>query len=144
MVTSYEDVALWHERDISHSSAERIIAPDATELLDYMLNRFGGILKNLTVFPDKMKKDIWMTNGVIFSQRFMLKLVEKGWSREKAYDTVQPQAIKAWENNLNFKELMEAVPEVRETLTQEEIDDCFDPYYHTKNIDTIYKRVGLL
>ena len=76
MITSYEDIALWHERDISHSSAERIIAPDATELLDYMLVRFGGILKNLTVFPEKMKQDIWLTHGIIFSQRFMLKLIE--------------------------------------------------------------------
>ena len=144
MVTSYEDVPLWHERDISHSSAERIIAPDATELLDYMLNRFGNILKNLTVFPDKMEKDIWLTNGVIFSQRFMLKLIEKGWSREQAYDTVQPQAIKAWENNLNFKDLITSVDSVRETLSDEEIEDCFDPMYHVRNVDTIFKRVGLL
>ena len=144
MVTSYEDIPLWHERDISHSSAERIIAPDATALLDYMLVRFGSILKNLTVFPERMKKNIWLTNGVIFSQRFMLKLVEKGWSREKAYDTVQPQAIKAWEEDLNFKELMESVPEVPATLSQDEIDDCFDPYYHIRNVDTIFKRVGIL
>ncbi len=144
MVTAYEDIPLWHERDISHSSAERIIAPDATALLDYMLVRFGNILKNLTVFPENMKKNIWLTNGVIFSQRFMLKLVEKGWSREKAYDTVQPQAIKAWEEDLNFKELMEAQPEVTAALTQEEIDDCFDPYYHIRNVDTIFKRVGIL
>lgn len=144
MVTSYEDIPLWHERDISHSSAERIIAPDATALLDYMLVRFGSILKNLTVFPERMKKNIWLTNGVIFSQRFMLKLVEKGWSREKAYDTVQPQAIKAWEEDLNFKELMESVPEVIATLSQDEIDDCFDPYYHIRNVDTIFKRVGIL
>lgn len=144
MLTAYEDIPLWHERDISHSSAERIISPDATALLDYMLNRFGGILKNLTVFPENMKKNIWLTNGVIFSQRFMLKLVEKGWSREKAYDTVQPQAIRAWEENLNFKELMEAQPEVTAVLSQAEIDDCFDPYYHIRNVDTIFKRVGIL
>lgn len=144
MMTAYDDVALWHERDISHSSVERIIAPDATELLDYMLNRFGRILKNLTVYPENMKKNIWLTNGVIFSQRFMLKLIEKGWTREKAYDTVQPQAIKAWEENLNFRDLMEAVPEVTDTLTPEEIEDCFDPYYHVKNVKEIYKRVGLL
>jgi len=144
MMTAYDDVALWHERDISHSSVERIIAPDATELLDYMLNRFGRILKNLTVYPENMKKNIWLTNGVIFSQRFMLKLIEKGWTREKAYDTVQPQAIRAWEENLNFRDLMEAVPEVTDTLTPEEIEDCFDPYYHVKNVKEIYKRVGLL
>ena len=144
MVTSFEDVPLWHERDISHSSAERIIAPDATELLDYMLNRFGGILKNLTVFEDRMKQNIWATHGVIFSQRFMLKLVDKGWSREKAYDTVQPQAIKAWNEGLNFKDLMKSVKEVTDTLSDEEIVDCFDPTYQIKNVDEVFKRVGLL
>lgn len=144
MVTSFEDVPLWHERDISHSSAERIIAPDATELLDYMLNRFGGILKNLTVFEDRMKQNIWATHGVIFSQRFMLKLVDKGWSREKAYDTVQPQAIKAWNEDLNFKDLMKSVKEVTDTLSDEEIEDCFDPTYQIKNVDEVFKRVGLL
>lgn len=144
MLSAYEDIPLWHERDISHSSTERIIAPDATELLDYMLVRFGNILKNLTVFPENMKKNIWLTNGVIFSQRFMLKLVEKGWSREKAYDTVQPQAIKAWEENLNFRELMEGVPEVSALLSKEEFDDCFDPMYHVRNVDTVFRRVGIL
>lgn len=143
MMTAYENVPLWHERDISHSSAERIIAPDATALLDYMLNRFGNILKNLTVFEDRMEANIWATNGVIFSQRFMLKLVEKGWSREKAYDTVQPQAIRAWENNLSFRELMEAVPEVTAVLSKEEIDDCFDTSFHVRRVDEIYKRVGI-
>lgn len=144
MMTSFEDVPLWHERDISHSSAERIIAPDATELLDYMLNRFGGILKNLTVFEDRMKQNIWATHGVIFSQRFMLKLVDKGWSREKAYDTVQPQAIKAWNEGLNFNDLMKSVKEVTDTLSNEEIEDCFDPTYQIKNVDEVFKRVGLL
>ncbi len=144
MVTAYEDVPLWHERDISHSSAERIIAPDATALLDYMLTRFGRILKNLTVFPENMERNIWKTNGVIFSQRFMLKLVEKGWTREKAYDTVQPQAIKAWENNLNFRELMEGVKEVTDVMTPEEIDDCFDTSYHVQRVDEIFKRVGII
>ncbi len=143
MMTAYENVPLWHERDISHSSAERIIAPDATALLDYMLNRFGNILKNLTVFENRMEANIWATNGVIFSQRFMLKLVEKGWSREKAYDTVQPQAIRAWENNLSFRELMEAVPEVTAVLSKEEIDDCFDTSFHVRRVDEIYKRVGI-
>ncbi len=144
MITSYEDIALWHERDISHSSAERIIAPDATELLDYMLVRFGGILKNLTVFPEKMKQDIWLTHGIIFSQRFMLKLIEKGWPREKAYDLVQPLAAQAFEEGKNFRDLIEAVPEVQASLSKAEMDDCFDPMYHTKNVDTIYRRVGIL
>lgn len=144
MLSSFEDVALWHERDISHSSVERIISADATALLDYMLVRFGNILKNLTVFPENMEKNIWRTNGVIFSQRFMLKLVEKGFSREKAYDTVQPQAIRAWQENLDFKELMKKDEDVIKTLTDEEIEECFDPTYHLKNIDEIYKRVGLI
>lgn len=144
MVTSYEDVALWHERDISHSAAERLIAPDATALLDYMLNRFKGILANLTVFEDNMLDNINKTYGVIFSQRFMLKLIEKGWSREQAYDLVQPNAIKSWEEKTSFKALMEANDDVKKALTQEEIDDCFNPKYQVKNVDVIYKRVGLL
>ena len=144
MLAAYEDIPLWHERDISHSGVERIICADATELLDYMLTRFGKILKDLTVFPENMKKNIWLTNGVIFSQRFMLKLIEKGWSREKAYDTVQPQAINAWENHLNFKELILANSDVTNTLTLEEIEDCFDPMYHVRNVDEIYRRVGIL
>ena len=143
MMTAYEDVPLWHERDISHSAAERIIAPDATELLDYMLNRFGNILDNLTVFEDNMKANINKTYGVIYSQRFMLKLIEKGFSREKAYDLVQPNAMKAWNEKISFKELMENNPEVTAQLTQEEIDDCFDPMHHLKNVDTIFKRVGI-
>lgn len=143
MTSVFEDVALWHERDISHSSVERIIAPDATELLDYMLNRFTTIIENLTVFPENMIANIYKTHGVIFSQRFMLKLVEKGWSREAAYDCVQPKAIQSWENKINFKTLMESDPKVRETLSSDEIDDCFDLNYHLRNVDTIYERVGL-
>lgn len=143
MTSAFEDVALWHERDISHSSVERIIAPDATELLDYMLNRFTTIIENLTVFPENMIANIYKTHGVIFSQRFMLKLVEKGWSREAAYDCVQPKAIQSWENKINFKTLMESDPKVRETLRSDEIDDCFDLNYHLRNVDTIYGRVGL-
>lgn len=143
MLSAYEDVPLWHERDISHSSVERIIAPDATELLDYMLNRFTSIVENLTVFPENMIANIYKTYGVIFSQRFMLKLIEKGWSREQAYDTVQPNAIKSWENKLDFKTLMESCEPVRETLTQEEIDDCFELSHHLKNVDLIFERVGI-
>ncbi len=144
MISSYEDVALWHERDISHSSAERIMAPDATELLDYMLNRFAGILENLTVFEETMRENIYKTYGVIFSQRFMLKLIEKGWSREEAYDTVQPNAIRSWEEKRDFRELMESSEKVRNALNEEEIKDCFRLEHHLKNVDTIFRRVGLL
>ncbi len=144
MLTAYENIPLWHERDISHSSAERIISADATELLDYMLNRFTKIIDALTVFEDNMYANIFKTYGVIFSQRFVLKLIEKGMSREMAYDIVQPNAIRSWENKLDFKTLMEQDERVRNTLTQEEIDDCFDPKYQVRNVDTIFKRVGIL
>ncbi len=144
MMSAYEDVALWHERDISHSSVERIIAPDATELLDYMLNRFARIIENLTVFEENMEENIYKTYGVIFSQRFMLKLIEKGLSREEAYDTVQPNAIKSWENKIEFRQLMEENSIVQQTLTPEEIEDCFDLQHHLKNVDVIFNRVGLL
>ncbi len=144
MMTSYDDVALWHERDISHSAAERIIAPDATMLLDYMLHRFQKIMANLTVFEDTMLDNIHKTYGVIFSQRFMLKLIEKGFSREKAYDLVQPNAIKSWEEKVSFRQLMEENKDVCEVLTQAEIEDCFDPKHHIKNVDIIFKRVGIL
>ena len=143
MLTSFEDVSLWHERDISHSSAERIIAPDATALLDYMLNRFTNIVENLIVYPDNMLDNINKTFGVIYSQRFMLKMIEKGYSREKSYDIVQPNAMKAWEEKLSFRELMEQNSDVNSILSPDEIEDCFDPYHHIKNVDDIFKRVGI-
>lgn len=143
MDASYQNMPLWHERDISHSAAERIISQDATELMDYMLKRFTNVLANLTVFEDNMIANINKTYGVIFSQRFMLKLVEKGLSREKAYDTVQPKAIKSWENKIEFKQLIMQDPIVKETLTMEEIEDCFKLEHHLKNIDVIFARVGI-
>src|SRR5699024_1869574 len=98
MVTAYENVSLWHERDISHSSAERVILPDATIALNYMLNRFGNVVENLTVFPENMRRNIDKTYGVIFSQKVLLTLIDKGLAREAAYDIVQPLAMEAWEN----------------------------------------------
>ncbi|MGL5978514.1 MAG: adenylosuccinate lyase [Erysipelotrichaceae bacterium] len=143
MVTAFEDVALWHERDISHSAAERIIAPDATALLDYMLTRFTNIVEKLTVFEDNMLANIDKTYGVIFSQRFMLKLIETGMSREAAYDLVQPNAMKAWEQKIAFRSLMEENEAVRAQLSMEEIDDCFKLDHHLQNVSNIFKRVGL-
>lgn len=143
MITAYENVSLWHERDISHSSAERIILPDATILLNYMLNRFGNIVKNLTVFPENMKRNMDRTYGLIYSQRVLLALIEKGMSREEAYDTVQPKAMEAWETQVQFKELVEAEEKITSLLTQEEIDDCFDYSYHLSQVDTIFERLGL-
>lgn len=140
MTTAYENVALWHERDISHSSTERIILPDATMLLDYMLNRMGNILGNLTVFEDRMKSNIYITNGVIFAQRVMNALIAKGFAREKAYDTVQPVAMKAWTEGLPYIELLRQNDVIRENLTPEELDGCFTLDYYMKNVDYIYKR----
>ncbi|MDO4336408.1 MAG: adenylosuccinate lyase [Bacteroidales bacterium] len=140
MATAYENVALWHERDISHSATERIIMPDATILLDYMLNRMMGILGNLTIFEDKMMADIYMTNGVIFAQRVMNALIGKGWVREQAYDTVQPVAMQAMATGSSYKDLLLQTPAVMEVLTPEELDGCFTLDYYLKNVDYIYKR----
>ena len=144
MTASAENVALWHERDISHSSTERIILPDATELLDYMLCRFKGILEHLTVYPETMLANIWRTNGVIFAQRVMNALIGKGLSREEAYDTVQPIAMKAWGEHLDYKTLLLQEPKVMSLLTAEELDACFTLDYYFKNVDYIFSRVGLL
>lgn len=143
MVTFNENVALWHERDISHSATERIILPDATELLDYMLNRFCGILKNLVVYPDTMLANIWRTRGVIFAQRVMNALIGKGLSREEAYDTVQPISMKAWTEGLDYQTLLSASDKVMGLVTKEELESCFTLEYYFKNVDYIYKRVGI-
>ncbi|MDR1113144.1 MAG: adenylosuccinate lyase [Bacteroidales bacterium] len=141
MLTAYENVPLWHERDISHSSAERIILPDATILLDYMLNRVSNILENLVVFPENMLKNIYITHKVIFAQRVMNSLISKGFSREKAYDLVQPIAMKAWFDGQDYKTLIEANETVCAALTQAEIDDCFTLAYYFKHVDDIFERV---
>ncbi|MFS1514221.1 adenylosuccinate lyase [Chengkuizengella sp. SCS-71B] len=144
MVSAYENVPLWHERDISHSSVERVILPDATILLNYMLNRFGNIVKNLTVFPENMKKNIKRTFDVPFSGRVMTKLIDKGLSREQAYDTVQPRAMQAWEQQKSFREIVENEPEINQHLSAEEIEDCFNPKWHLKHVNTIFERLGLI
>ncbi|WNS76009.1 adenylosuccinate lyase [Bacillus sp. DTU_2020_1000418_1_SI_GHA_SEK_038] len=143
MLTAYENVALWHERDISHSSAERIIIPDAAIALNYMLNRFGNIVKNLTVFPENMKRNMDRTLGLIYSQRVLLALIDKGLTREEAYDTVQPRAMEAWENQVQFRSLIEQDETITAKLSSKEIDDCFDYHYHIKHVDTIFERLGL-
>ncbi|MQS89118.1 adenylosuccinate lyase [Companilactobacillus mishanensis] len=141
--TALEDVPLWHERDISHSSAERIIIPDTTELLDYILTRFTKITKDLTVFPDKMKENMNITHGLIYSQRVLLKLVESGLSREAAYDIVQPLTAKVWDEGKDFRTLLEADHRVTDNLTEEQLNDAFDYHWHLKHVDDIFKRVGL-
>ena len=143
MAASYENVALWHERDISHSSTERIILPDATELLDYMLTRFKGILDNLVVYPETMLANIYRTKGVIFAQRVMNALIGKGLSREQAYDTVQPIAMKAWTEGLDYQTLLKESDAVMGLLTVEELESCFTLDYYFKNVDYIFGRVGI-
>ncbi|MFJ8515029.1 MULTISPECIES: adenylosuccinate lyase [Lysinibacillus] len=143
MVTAYENVALWHERDISHSSAERVILPDATITLNYMLNRFGNIVKNLTVFPENMKRNMGRTFGLIYSQRILLALIDKGLVREEAYDTVQPLAMQAWDEQVQFRTLVDASEKITSYLTKEELDDCFDYNYHLQHVDMIFERLGL-
>lgn len=143
MVTTYDNVALWHERDISHSATERILMPDATILLDYMLNRMMGILENLVVFDEKMKSNIYLTNGVIFAQRVMNALIGKGFVREQAYDTVQPVAMQAMATGASYQELLKQNPVVMGALTEEELDGCFTLDYYMKNVDYIYDRNGI-
>lgn len=144
METAYQNVALWHERDISHSATERIIMPDATILLDYMLNRMKGILENLVVFEDRMKQNIYITNGVIFAQRVMNALIGKGFAREKAYDTVQPIAMQAMATGTSYQELLRQNETVMSALTPDELDACFTLDYYFKNVDKIYERNGLI
>ena len=141
MISAYENIPLWHERDISHSSAERIMLPDATILLDYMLNRFGNILENLVVFPENMLKNIYLTHKVIFAQRVMTALINKGFSRENAYDLVQPIAMKAWFEGQDYKELLSQNETVMANFTPEELDQCFTLDYYLKQVPAIFERV---
>lgn len=143
IVTAYEDVTLWHERDISHSSAERIILPDTTIGIDYMLHRFNNILKNLDVFPERMKQNMNITYGLIYSQRVLLKLIdEAGLSREKAYDMVQKLANESWQKQTSFRKLIEN-SDVMNYLSEDDIKDAFDYHYHLRHVDDIFKQCGL-
>ncbi len=136
-----ENVALWHERDISHSSVERVIAPDATILLHYMLHRFAGVMEKLVVYPENMERNMGITGGLIYSQRLLLKLVEKGVTREEAYRMVQRNAMRVWEEGADYKALLRDDPDVSRLLTPAEIDEAFDIGYHLKHVDTIFRRV---
>lgn len=143
MSTAYDNVALWHERDISHSSAERIILPDATIALNYMLNRFANIIKNLTVYPENMKRNMESTFGLIYSQQVLLTLIDKGLPREDAYNLVQPKAMEAWDTQVSFRQLIEADEKMMSYVTLEEVANCFDYNNHLKHVDTIFKRINL-
>ena len=143
MNSEFDNVALWHERDISHSSVERIVLPDATTLLHYALRRFSGIIDDLVVYEDTMRENMEATYGLYNSQRLMLKLIDKGLNREDAYDRVQPLAMTAWEEERPFQEVVAESDAITEVLSPDEIEDAFDPSYHVRNVDRIFRRVGL-
>jgi adenylosuccinate lyase len=140
---SLENIPLWHERDISHSSAERIILPDSTILVDYMLHQMNRIIKNLHVYPGNMLANLEKTGGLIYSQAVLLTLVGKEVSRERAYDLVQKYAMRSWEEGVPFRQLLENDREVASLLTAEEIESCFDPQKHLRFVPYIYERLGL-
>jgi adenylosuccinate lyase len=142
-VPALEGVALWHERDISHSSVERVVAPDATTLADYMLHRLTGVVAGLVVHADRMRENLERTRGVIASQRVLLALARRGVAREVAYRIVQRNAARVWDEGIDFRAALEADPEVRALLPAAELSGCFDLGYHLKHVDTIFARVGL-
>ena len=140
---SLENVPLWHERDISHSSVERVVLPDATILLDYLLVRFREVMEGLRVYPDQMRHNLELTGGLVFSEAVLLALIGKGLSREEAYRMVQRHAMKAWESHEPFKPLLLADPEICRHLSPAEVESCFDLGYHLRHLDDIFARVGL-
>jgi adenylosuccinate lyase len=140
-IPALENVALWHERDISHSSVERYIGPDATVALDFSLRRLSGLIKNLVVYPENMLKNLHQMKGLVFSQKILLDLTQSGVSREDAYRLVQKNAMKVWEEGKDFKTELLADPEVLGALGEVKILESFDLAYHLKHIDTIFKRV---
>ena len=140
-IAALEDVALWHERDISHSSVERVIAPDATIVLDFMLGRFTGLMDKLVVYPDRMLANLNMTHGVIFSQMVLLSLVEKGTTREDAYAIVQENAMKSWQEGIEFRSLLGQDERVQKHLSAAELDAIFDVNHFLKHLDFIFQRV---
>jgi adenylosuccinate lyase len=140
-VAALEDVALWHERDISHSSVERVIGPDATIVLDFMLGRFTGMIDKLVVYPERMLANLNMTHGVIFSQMVLLSLIEKGTTREDAYAIVQKNAMKSWMEGIEFRKLLAADETVQKFLKEKDLDGIFNVNNFLKNLDFIFNRV---
>ncbi len=142
-MAALENVALWHERDITHSSVERVVIPDSCILLDYMIHLTSNVLDRLLVYPENMLANLNLTHGLIFSQPVLLALTKKGMNREDAYRLVQKNAMEAWQTKQEFKDLLKAEPEITAILSQKEIDELFDLSRSTKHVDTIFKRVGL-
>ncbi len=142
-MAALENVALWHERDITHSSVERVIIPDSCILLDYMTTRFTDVMQHLLVYPENMKRNLNATNGLVFSQEVLLALTKKGLSREDAYRLVQKEAMKVWESGTDFRELLGTSAEIGKHLSKTELDELFDPKRSLKHVDAILKRVGI-
>jgi adenylosuccinate lyase len=138
-----ESVALWHERDISHSSVERIVVPDSTILLDYMLNKMIEIIDKLVIHPEAMLKNMEKTRGIIFSQRVLLELIDKGLTRQEAYGIVQRCAMSLTAEGPDFRQILLSSDEVRRYLSEEAVEACFDLRYHFKYVDRIFKKVGI-
>ena len=143
MIAGYENVALWHERDISHSSVERVIIPDATTIVHYALDRLTKLVTNLVVYKDTMRENMERTFGLYNSQRLLIAIIDKGINREEAYDMVQPKAMEAWETKRPFKEIVLASQDLREHLTEAEIEGLFDPQFHLRNVQELFNRAGL-
>jgi len=142
-LTSLENIALWHERDISHSSAERIIIPDSCLALDYMLSIFTSIMKGLKVYPENMRRNIELSQGLVFSQRVLIALINKGLTREEAYKLVQDNAMKAWQEKQGFLSLLEVDRRITAHLSKKELDSLFDYGYYLKHVDEVFERLGL-
>jgi len=142
-LAAMENVALWHERDISHSSVERVILPDSTLLVDYMLHQMTRIVEGLQVYPERMRENIERSFGLMFSQRVLLRLAETGLPRQQAYEIVQRDAMRAWRERTPFRALLAADPEVTSRLSEADLDACFDPRWYLRNVDAIYTRAGL-
>lgn len=140
-LAAMENVALWHERDISHSSVERIIIPDSNILMDYMLVRLTKLLTNLVVYPDRMLKNLNLTGGLVYSQRLLLALIDRGAERKSAYEAVQRNAMDAWQGNGNFQDLVTNDPFISRKLSASEIHTCFNPQAYLKNLPQVFRRV---
>jgi adenylosuccinate lyase len=140
-LAAMENVALWHERDISHSSVERVIMPDSTILLDYMLARATDLIENLVVYPERMKRNLELTGGLVYSQRLLLALIDKGAQRKDSYEAVQRNAMAAWKGGGHFSDLVSKDPFITRRLTTAEIASCFDPRYYVRHVDEIFHRV---
>jgi adenylosuccinate lyase len=142
-LAGFEDQSLWHERDITHSSVERVILPDATITLDYMIEKMRGILEKMFIYPDNMMRNLTSTHGLIFSQQALLALTRKGMLREDAYRIVQDAAMRVWREKVELRDLLAADPSVTALLTEAELDACFDVQAGLRHVDTIFERLGI-